>query len=178
MEFSGFSYAAPPATGERWIFNCIKQIYGTQDEFNLQEIITPCKFDAKTISLTSVRHPCEWLRVYYENFYKRKIFLGFPLIDELSIFPNLTWEEFITMYIDQYPGRITEIFNLYPSSSVMRFEDQPWVLIEILKTLGIPRKDYLFLRFANSPRNFVQWEKALKRKMKDIEREVIECYGY
>jgi hypothetical protein len=85
-------------------------------------------------SVSIVRHPYTWLQSLYHNQPRRRYYANThlnQLIHYASITP--TFSGYARLVADN-PGWITQAFDFYKSSMVLRLEDFPWAVLEFIES--------------------------------------------
>ena len=133
IDYNAFRFGAAPYTGELWVMRAARHVGCTPDGGSVWD--PPICDDPSKLTVTLVRHPCEWLRCYY-HFATQP--LNLPLIDVLLPLAKRSWtfEEFAARYLDEVPGQYNRIVESYRGDSAIRFEDLTWGIIELFQAVG------------------------------------------
>ncbi len=140
IDFGTFQFACPPGIGGSWLLAAMRHV-GVPAVGGDGRMWTPFHGpNNDNVRVTAVRHPCRWLQKC------RKMFFGISddarkALSPLDKIPLCrTSDEFAAKYMDQCPGVFGTIHHRYKADVTMRIEDQPWALIELLESLGVPKE--------------------------------------
>ena len=184
IDYKEFRFASPPRTGGSWFIHVTSIMgLGQGQKAKLHEP-PPSDATGQNLNVSLVRHPCNWLESY---FYALKGGLvGVPLIDELV--HSARDSKDINLFADRvagfHAGIITEIFDSYKPSTVMRLEDLPWAAGEFFMSLGYSRRDIQCVLDA-PPINCrdhkltdVKMSKRIRKLVADSEQSLFDRYDY
>ncbi len=127
----GFNYAAPPRTGTTWFRHACAATGLLPLEHSRVGVHTP--HDAVGYNLTTLRHPCMWLRSYYHTIYPGKI--GVECVDKFAGIEANDFTDFLEGYLNQMPGAILDMFTAYGASGYLRIEDTPGAYMELVRSV-------------------------------------------
>lgn len=180
IQFNGFVFASPPRTASTWFVKaCYECGLGAKQQSKVHEP-PPADWNGYYVSL--VRHPYDWLVSYH-----LALEGGYTGIDCVDVFSSLSKEsgdvyEFLARYLDEMPGTVGEMFSNYKASTIMRVEDLPWAVIELLESLGVKSKitsKLLEFPAVNCRRGHAHvLDKELRKKIVKAEDAFCEQYDY
>jgi len=76
---------------------------------------------------------------------------------------------------------VGRLFLSYDADSYLRIEDMPWAFLEFLSALGVPkamRERCVDLGKLNASKSIPLWNKRLRRRVLEAEREVCDEFEY
>lgn len=178
ISYTLFDFATAPRTGSTWFIKAAEEAgLGTGSKFSVH---TPMEGKSRQkLAVSLVRHPCEWLRSYYDAIFPGKI--GVDAVDQLADLTATTFEQFVDRYLKHVPGQVGKIFQAYPADVFMKIEDQPWALIELLISYGVPPRQYHSLRSLtpqNGTKHPSQWPPGLFEEVAQAEDYAINHWEY
>ena len=148
--------------------------------------------DAGKLRVTAVRRPDRWLASFYDDGYFG--LTGVPGIDALIGWADdeeddeilltddtVDFETLIWRYLDHGRGSIGRAFAAYGGEVVLRVEDLPWALVELLESLDVPRPaacSIVGLPPVNRSPELPPWPDGLRQRVLDAEIEFCERYNY
>ncbi len=174
IDYSIFHFAAPPRTGVGW-FIAAAQLAGLGPGFRHHAHV-PFGRRVDEFRASLVRHPCDWLASCYAA--KGRWSNGLAPFGRLDL---RTWDGFVRSYLRRRRGAVGRLYNGYEADAVMRIEDAPWAMIELLEEFGVEkalRENCLLLDRKPSSRWRSRWDDGLRREVLEAEREVCEKYDY
>lgn len=144
VDFGSFEFACPPEMGEAWIVKACK-LAGLGGEIGKQDVHQPFdKGQGKTLRVSMVRHPCDWLSDVYASF-RRGNCSGNGQLDRLwKLFlgmENEMFDCFVEDYLNLMPGEVNDVFGRYKCDTRMKSEDMPWALVELLDSCGVSEEE-------------------------------------
>ncbi len=127
----------------------------------------------EVIKVSTVRHPFDWLGCCYEK------------ARELKKLSSIFFFEYVQKYLSFYPGVIGNLFlqSLEGANIVIRFEDLPYSLWELEKSLGMdwngnyiiaPPKSFAWQKYMGGDDQM----KALKYQVVEAEKDFCERFCY
>jgi hypothetical protein len=130
------------------------------------------------LQVGTVRNPLAWLVSYYRAIHPGAIHI--PEVDVLKTLPTNSFAEFIRGYLEEMPGQVGRIFELYPAHNYLRMEDFPANAIELFDSLYLPKARVLQTL---SPRNAARkrkpvWSRSLFDAVIEAEYETLERFEY
>jgi len=142
IDYSQFSYAAPPGTGVSWVTEACR-VVGLIGYGNGVSLPFPKERNKNKLRISTVRHPCHWLRSVYDMKTMGgwisgpflTLFVYWPIFDRLC---TTTFDLFVRDYLHLARGQISKVFNSYRCDVRMRLEDMPWPLVQLFDSLGVP----------------------------------------
>jgi len=183
MSFGLFQFASPPRTATNWIRQA-SVMCGLKEIDEGRVHIPHNANDKHSIKVMTVRHPCAWLASYYSTIYPGLI--GVDAVDAMRMIntPVLTFDEYIRAYLHRMPANtVGNIFDQYNADVYLRIEDLPWSFIELLESLGVPKKlreRCLGLSEQNitKPERLQAWSPSLKARVREMEQDFISRFEY
>jgi len=175
IDYGLFVFAAPPRTATSWFIKAAQLSglgYGSVQQSHLPFNET----DKWKVSL--VRHPCDWLASKWASRFECSD-NGFPL--EIPKGHGFCFDTFIERYLESVPGAVGQMYNKYEADIVLRVEDLPWALVELLRTfdVGLPYQTMCAkLHRVNASSLIPRWDNRLREQVREAEREVMDVYEY
>lgn len=183
INYGSFQLANPPRTAGSWFMHIASLMgYGDGQKSNLHQPPPTKDWNGFVVSL--VRHPCSWLESYF--YALRGGAVGVPVVDELvhTAREALDVNLFAERVADFHRGIVTEIFDAYRPSTVMRVEDLPWAAGEFFMSLGHSRKeiqcilDQPLLNCRDHRLADTKISKRIRRLLADAESDIFDRYDY
>lgn len=176
IDFGSFEFAAPPGVGADWVMRALLKA-GIQrplgGEYWSSFDFSPHR--QKSLRVSMVRHPCDLLAVCWREMNEEVN--GRPL--PFSALRRDSFDAFVRDFLLSHPGRIGRLFDLYQADTCMRYEDQPWALLELLESVGVPAQMRKFAKkVPRPPSPIIRWDKSLRRRVVESEKETMEKYDY
>lgn len=170
IDYGSFIFAAAPKTGTTWFLKVAEKSGLARG--SKSHVHTKAPEDVKKMSVSLVRHPCDWLASYY---YTLKggatgVLEADALVDIAR--GNYEFEDFVHEYLKEFPGQISYIFYSYNADSYIRTCDLQWAAYELFVLNGAdPRKAAaaVALGHRNVGKYEVMWSPILWRKVVDSE---------
>lgn len=176
-DFGLFQFASPPRTATTWIRKAAA-LAGLREN-GRSEIHLPHEQNHSVVKVSCVRGPVGWLQSYYASIRPGRV--DVPVVDAFYCDENTTFDEFIRRYLNEMPGQVCRMFDAYHADICLRLEDLPWAFIELLDSLGVPRKlreRCLVLGIENPSKILPKWSPSLKARVIDAEWYFIERFEY
>lgn len=173
-----FEFATTPRTGTTWFMNAAYAV-GLGNGFKSDVHLLFPKQRGTLPRVTLVRHPCDWLRSYYQAIYPAK--LGLPT-DVLSDFRDASdFDMFVRMYLRRRPGEVGRIFDSYKADVCLRTEDLNVSFPDFCVQLGMRAvqadKAKRIPRY-NCTKQPAFWNPALHERVLTAEAHMLERYDY
>jgi len=173
IDYGCFYFAAPKLCSAQWFTDMMGAV-GFQPNGNPEFVFTTESTDKLRVSL--VENPVQWLNHCYNT-------IGSGLLYDLPPFtdlPNQSREGFLRAYLHECPGAVGELFGHYKADSIMRVEDLPWALVDLLTTLGIEKAGIESVRRVVPGGSFVNRtiDRTLRNRILDAERSLCEQYDF
>ncbi len=179
IDYGIFNFSAAPGTGVDWFMKATQQA-GLGPGFRHRATVPfHAEHDHKLLRVTLVRHPCDWLADCYtqrEMFDNHQGLFSRFFINSLGT--DNGFDRFVSLALFHIPGAIGELYSEYKADSVMRIEDQPWALIELLNTLGVPKQMRDLVKQVKRDNVTQPWDKGLRRRVIEAEKELVDAYDY
>lgn len=179
LEYDGFQFAAPPRTGSTWASHCFS--FAGLGNPTRAKVHVPPPIGYKGFVVSLVRHPYDWLVSYYLSLKGGAI--GVPEVDVLVEFARHSNSP--DRFVDTIAHRgdlVTQIFNRYKASTVMRVEDFPMAMVDFLIPRGVKKSDLKQIKEyppQNCRRNQTHVvDKKIRRKIVEANAEFCELYEY
>lgn len=131
-----FAFAAAPRTGSTWFQMAATAVGMKPLSGNTFQVHDHGTLSGQLFSVTLVREPLDWLCSYYWALKGGSI--NNPMVDQLCMLAreSATVEIFINRYLQEQPGTVSQIFNSYQASTVMKIEDFPWNVLLFFGSIG------------------------------------------
>ena len=176
IRYPDFDFASPPRTGTTWFVQaCALTSLGERSRGQVHLLHD----DSPTLKITHVRHPCDWLASYFQTIHGG--YLDVPCVDEFRFLEFSSFGSFIKSYLRKMPGSIGRMFKAYRATSYIRLEDEPFGLLELLKSCEIEHKATKIktLAPANRARQHLPiWERHTWAAVLEAEHEFVEEFDY
>jgi hypothetical protein len=180
IDYGLFEFAAPPRTGTHWFTEAVHRAGFKHVPPYTAHIPFPKKRDKEILRVSLVRNPVSWLESCY-TVLKKGLWMSHKL-DEFRCLDCTTFDRFIRGYIKFLPGSVGKLFNEYQADSCLRIEDMPWALLELFRSLGVPKSmriTIVGLMPQNTTNHYdVKYKPHLRQMVVDVERELMEAYDY
>jgi len=178
IDFGLFLFASPPRTATTWIKHAADRA-GLKGGGRVHD---PHDGDPSRIRLSTVRHPVDWLRSYYQSIWPGQIQID--LVDDLR--KTCTGAESFDDFVRKYLARcwtVGGMFGRYGADVVVRVEDLPWAFVNFLEPLTSRTRlleQVLLVPSANMTRaeKQVAWNPSLRDRVIEKELDMIERYEY
>jgi len=136
IDFGLFHFGCAPFCDARWFSEMMLSIghYGDGIPRDLETPFLSAADPKLRVSL--VKHPKKWLEACFDA-----ITIG--AVEDFAPFTELpihSFDSFVRCYIKECPGSITTLFSKYEADTIMRVEDLPWGLVELLESFEIGEK--------------------------------------
>ncbi len=179
IRYSCFQFATPPLTGGSWFVRAA-QLAGLGLAWPIHAVEPFSESnDGTTLRVSLARHPLDWLEQCYDamkhNGVKRP---------RLRRFTELRLDspgDFLRDYLDKLPGSISELYDEYRADTVLRIEDMPWALTELLEGLGIDpvlRDNATRMAVPTGEWKNAEVDPGLRRSLMNAERKISDAYDY
>ena len=134
INFGHFIYGAAPRTGVVWFVKAC-------EASGLAMIDDDPPKNAGMATVTMIRHPYTWLVSYYLAY--RGASDVSPSVDQFAKYARMAADSkrFIELVLKHQPDAVSQMFDSYKADIVMRLEDMPWALVQLLDSLEDPRID-------------------------------------
>lgn len=178
INFKLFEFAAPPRTGSTWFIHAMAAAGLVTDHKNQVHVPFP-DAEQTAIRVSLVRHPCTWLRSYYGEIHPS--ILHVDCVDTFRKLPSSSFDDFVRKYLRRMPGGVDRMYSGYRADTVLRMEDYPWNVIDLLESVGIPkekRESCLRLPIVNASGKLPYWKPALRERVLEAERRLLDRYEY
>ena len=131
VEFPNFIFSCPPCCGADWFLQVARSV--GLDSWHIGSIHTPCSQPTKYYT-SIVRHPYSWLKDFY--FSSKNSMIGAILDQNISEIVHYE-KEFPSFLrrVSKTEDVVWNIFARHSATTVMRFEDMPYALIEFLDSI-------------------------------------------
>lgn len=136
ITYEQFAVTGAPCTGAEWFLRgCdmleLKKTAGPRDRY-----YTPPSKDWSGFSISFVRHPLLWLVDYFHQMQGKVI--GVSLIDSFQ--EDLrgcrdNFNLFVESALRRHPADVSKVFETYQTTTVMKYDDQPWAAVEFWQSL-------------------------------------------
>lgn len=178
INYGKFIFAAAPRTGTTWWLKSAA-IAGLGNG-SKSHVHQPA-FDrhSNTLSVTLVRHPCDWLASYYVAIHRGCS--GVLAVDKFMPLSDKSFDCFVEDYLTIMPGYVGRLIDSYRADTVFKIEDMPWAFVEFAESLGVSiekRKEVASLTKMNASKELPVWDKGLRRAVKQVESDLCERYEY
>jgi hypothetical protein len=123
------------------------------------------ELDCLKVSL--VRNPLDWIEATWANLEGR-----------------LTGPENFNQHVRRFlenPGTITNLYDQYKADLVLRIEDAPWCLIELLESCGIDKEHKELVSQTRAGAYKIvpdPWTTQLRQLVAEAEKDLMERYDY
>lgn len=136
IDYGHFCYAAPPRTGVLWFIRACDASGVKPAEYDNRACVEPPHGNGR-FTVTVVRNPYDWLVSYYHAY--RGGPTGIPVVDQFAGLARQAGDvgRFVQLVARHKPGSVGGMFDAYRATSVVRLEDMPWALIELLASFGV-----------------------------------------
>jgi hypothetical protein len=160
-------FATPPFTGAEWFVQAM-QLAGCGPRFSKNAYgLFKENGEVNCLKVSLVRNPLDWIEATWANL-------------EGKLREPGTFNQHVRRFID-YPGRITNLYDRYKADLVLRVEDAPWCLIELLESCGID-KEHKELVEQTRPGTVRfrpdEWTPQLRQLVAEAEEDLMERYDY
>ena len=179
ITYPQFTFASAPRTASTWFIQiCADAGLGEAHKANVHT--PPAEFGKEKLSVTMCRHPYDWLVSYYLALQGGAT--GIAVVD--SRFLSLarmsgTVERFVKLYLRRQSGEVGAMFDEYKANTVLRVEDLPWNVIELLSSIGKESDTAKWLPAQNAFTGIPpQPNRKLRQAVVAAEREFCERYEY
>jgi hypothetical protein len=177
IQFELFDLACPPRVGGAWALRAAERAE-----------VLPIGGDglhglpvAASYNIGIARHPFTWLQSYYAaggpNFPGDS---GGKLAELVK--QSVSIHAFFRNYLLLAPGAVGKAFNAYRVDTILRMEDFPWAMFELLHAVGVSEQDAVEATRHLPPSNPGAYatyiDKELKRKVVKAEKDFCERYEY
>ena len=181
IDYGLFRFASPPRTGTTWFRKaCLACGLGDPGRTGVHE---PHEDEPTSILRVSlVRHPADWLRSYWSSIHPGVI--GVSAVDSFRhLGREGGFDRFVRECLQFAPGQVGLMVERYNADTVLRLEDMPWALIELLESLGVPEsksRRCLSLGPQNTSSSGLlpAWSAVLRRRVMAAEEELAERFDY
>jgi len=171
----GLSFACPPECGW-YILNSLHRMGVSSEQIGEVNEVVLIPFskerNGELLRVSCVMHPCDWIR---EAFVSGSIF-------QYMDYPTKDFDLFITWILQVHRGIVGGIFSKYEADTVLRVEDFPWNMIELMDSIGYDKSLIDHLRkvpsYESRCRNLPPWSEWMLREFKEAEKEVRDTYDY
>lgn len=128
IEYEVFQFAAPPGTGVAWFLKAM-QIAGYGPGFRA---VAHVSFGgpSEPLRVSLVTNPFDWLYRAYLSFEEYSSVVGMHDVDRKS------FSRFVGSFLSKRGFSLSDVFDRYKADIVLRLEDMPWALIELLEAVG------------------------------------------
>lgn len=189
-----FGFAAPCNVGALWF---VKNLQANLPLVGIpaSEIDCPFPLDYNKYALSIVRHPFDWLSEFYQR-RPQKASRNKHIYELRCVTTRVrSFTNFIEVCAKN-KGCVANVFDAYKTTSVIRYEDIPWAVVEFLQTLGFSEeqskavlKEYLPFQLTindsvEEPQAFYEEKlssselKRLRSLITNSERDYCERYNY
>jgi len=123
------------------------------------------------LKVSAVVHPCDWLV---------HLFHSAPVMVLTSGLGPLSFEEYASNWLCTTPANwLNDQLDSYKADTVMRLEDQPWALIELLVSTGMKNAPASMVATVPKPAvDYPIWRPQLRDRLIKHEREFCRRYDY
>lgn len=175
IDYELIQFACPPHVGAEWFIKTAQLAgFGPGFAHSAYEPFPPSRSSGTILRVSLVRNPADWLVEYFDNWC-----LATNHVGPLARLPKVDWEGFLCSYLQEHQGYIGRMYQGYESDTVLRIEDMPWALLELLRSLGIGEEYLNLVRRRRAPACPVrQWDLGLRKRVLEAERETCNAYDY
>lgn len=176
IRYPDFDFASPPRTGTTWFVQACA--FTPLGERSRGQVHLPHD-DSPTLKITHVRHPCDWLASYFQIIHGS--YLDVPSVDAFRFLDFGSFSLFIKSYLRMMPGAVGRMFKTYRATSYIRLEDEPFGLLDLLRSceIRVETTKIKTLAPANRSRTYSPiWEKHLRDAVMKAESEFVEEFDY
>jgi len=173
-----FRFAAPPMTGAGWFLDVLgsTNIPCLGDGSNAHVPFVG-ESDGHLLQLSLVRNPACWLALCHLTLRGHSPDASVDGLDEFVGLDTRSLESFFHDYLTRRAGAITRLFNVYVADTVIRIEDMPYALLELMWSLNVPRTMLQDIVFPNLPVQPVV-QPWLHEQLRYTDGELFERYDY
>ena len=137
--FPHFEFASAPRTGTAWFVQAAALAgLGERTRGNVH---LPHEDGRETLTVSVVRHPCDWLASYYTALKVGHV--GVPCVDVFRQLQACSFDAFIEEYLETLPGEVGRMMLSYNASTYLRLEDMPLALFDLLAFANVSRSKRL-----------------------------------
>lgn len=173
-----FRFASAPRTGTAWFCQCLAAV--GVGEFGRASVHIPHDVNSNCCTVTIVRHPCDWLASYFGTIRGGHTYVD--AVDQFSQLPRDDFDWFIRLYLKRMAGSVGRLFDRYHANCVLRLEDMPQAMIELVCRFGVTEKiAKRIATVAPANRNIRKlpiWNPSLYARVVDAERDFLKRYDY
>ncbi len=171
IDYSLFHFSCPPRTGTSWILRAA-ELVGLKKKLWENEFVAHVPFDENGVRLyrvSLVRHPCDYLASRWTD----------ASLGGRSSYGS--FDSYIRRYLSGRCEAVSHVYARYKADSCMRIEDMPWAFMEFLQSIDVPPSLYRRcekLGKQNVSGSLPQWDRKLRQRIVEMEKEVCEAYEY
>lgn len=168
VDYGILEFAAPRCCGAEWFDHAMWMagVNGPRVEGKSNE-----PFQAEATArprVSTVCHPCLWVELNY--------WFSLSEVQDQQI-AHARLVGFLSDYFRTCRGDISRMFRSYEADAVMRLEDQPAAIIELLGSMGVKPPALRHLRGPSLPPR-LEWKPEVRAAFLAAEKEVCERYDY
>lgn len=180
IAFENFTFAGPPRCATTWVLAVCRDLGLKSSGWSCDSAKHIPDTDSNSFRVSTVRHPCQWLRSVYHSI--RGGLIGNVPFDSISVLAReVTEKEFLQKYLES-DLTVAAVFDQYQASSCLRVEDLPWALFEHLKifTSIVKYDDVSYSSPINARKEKIRMPVSteIRRAIFDKERELYERFEY
>jgi hypothetical protein len=172
IDYGRIKFAAPPFVGAEWFVRAM-QLAGFGPGFSNKAygLFKENGRSTEELRVTLVRNPLDWIEATYLN-----------TRDCLTCKGN--FQAHVRRFIDN-PGTVTNLYDQYQADLVLRIEDTPWCLVELLSSCGV-NEEHRELVSQTRPRTAHElalvrssrWTPQLRQLVVEAEKKTMDRYDY
>lgn len=173
MDYGVFHFACPKFCGANWFGEMMEKV--GFESAPLSRLEGTFHDSRNHLKVSLVRHPMTWLSLCFDA-------VRFKFLDDYQPFSSLpthTFDAFVRAYVHECPEAFGNVFKKYQADSMIRIEDLPWALVELLMATGMEQRVALNVtRLPQIVSKEAQVERKLYNKVMEINRDFFERYDY
>lgn len=178
--FEKFTFTAAPHTDAQWILDALRESAIFPHLGSLGTVSVPEEIDPlHGTRVTQICHPCTWLRGHWLAGCPK---VGIDEVDVLATLNTATFAHFVNSYLDICKGAVGRVFDRYlkNADTVIKLEEQPRALGELLDTLGFRAEQFRHVGeiAVNKLPDTPSWPRRLYSEVCEAEQDFRERYEY
>jgi hypothetical protein len=174
INYGSFEFACPKFCGGLWFSSMMEQAgFPSPTPRELHQ-----KFigEQKSLRVSLVRHPVRWLLMCYNC---AKLSYADIDLEPFSWLPCQTFEAFTRAYLFECPDAVSKVFSEYHADSIIRVDDLPWALVELLLCCEVDKTKALSVtRIPGGECGHWTLDKKLYDKVMVANSDMVERYCY
>jgi hypothetical protein len=178
IDYGCFYFAAPKFCSGVWFYEMMEAAGFLMPLAN-GRIESPFLIESTDkLKVSLVENPIKWLTQCHNAIESRMLYDLLPFTD----LPSQSFEGFLRSYVHECPGAVGELFDRYKADSIIRVEDLPWALVDLLSALKVEQSRTNLIttvkRVVVSGNFTHKIDASLRNRVLDAERSLCERYDF